>query len=737
MEIDYDNESLMQDPAAVRERVGQLLAADVEASRKRYVIDAMFDGNAPFSRSELRRLGIDKTNISFGEARAMRLTAESAFYDLFHEAPTYATCLFDGDPVVAEVITEEFQKFNKNDRSLDPMFQRSIRQMVTHGAGALVFNDPAGWQSESLWYRQLLVPKNAAADTSKWQEAVVLMSYKVHEMWQFIENRKSAAMIGWQVDEVEKAIQRAAIPPQIPEPQQAWEHVQDQLRRNAFTIGGKCKEVRVAYYYHRERDGRISLSIVPREENQSDGFLFRRTGYYDSWDCCIHPFYLNTGDGTHAGVKGLGVMIYSLCQLLDRIQCMAADHVADLLSTMIQVADSDNYEKARTIRIGTRTILPMGVNYVARNDMAGRVAEAKALEQSIRNLLLSNTSQFRTSLQMPKSGNPLTAEEVRTRAQMEATLQKTDQTRYYEQLDYFWRERFRRLTFAMDNKAKQFRTAVADRLGLSEIPRKIWDAVHVKATRVAGQGSSMLRVQMMERYLTLFGSSLPERSRIHLMDDLAAALFGRDLVPRYSANPSESPPGIDEWMAGIENAGFKEGTTPVLSPAQNHLVHVQSHTMFLSQALASVQQGADPTLVLAALQTGIPHLEQTLQLLAADPLRAPTAALFASLLSQLKAGAAQLLQIVKSQQRQQQKTQQVLTDEQIELMKAKGSEQRLNAKMQQQLINKQQKHQLEMQQRRLDMELKAMEARLKQLLMVEQLNRTQQTTGLTQPGSMG
>jgi len=69
-----------------------LWRADEGRSRKRQLVKGLVDGNPPYRQTDLDNAGrSNQCNINWRVSESYMNSAVGAFYDLFNEAPTYAT----------------------------------------------------------------------------------------------------------------------------------------------------------------------------------------------------------------------------------------------------------------------------------------------------------------------------------------------------------------------------------------------------------------------------------------------------------------------------------------------------------------------------------------------------------------------------------------------------------------------------------------------------------------------
>ena len=231
----------------------------------------------------------------------------------------------------------------------------------------------------------------------------------------------------------------------------------------------------------------------------------------------------------------------------------------------------------------------------------------------------SNLSQYRQRLDKPQ-GNPKTATEVQAIVQQASVLGKTQIARYYQQLDRFFAEKFRRATDSdvTDPAAIEFQKRIISR-GVPRAAMK--DIDYVEATRNYGQGSAFLRLQTIAGLMQI-SSQLPESGRNALTRDYIAALAGQQQVGRYMVQPEQDVYAKDQIAeANIENAVMQTGNPVVITDSQNHLLHAQTHLAKGGELVQAAQQGGNPSAIAQFFGLLIPHIGEHVGQLSIDPSR--------------------------------------------------------------------------------------------------------------------
>ena len=651
-------ESRLSSADAVSDIVDMLIRGDKERNRVRAKVKGLIDGNPPYSPSKLRSTGqAYRTNVNFREAEAFFSVSLPAFYDIFSETPQYATVKTNAGANDSErskysrIITEEFDRLQKKDREFDYTMQLSQHEMVLYGVGPLTFESPTSWRARAIKAGDLLVPEGTRSNPNDWEVAVVRRMYQPHELYRYIQDPSAASKVGWDVKAARQSIIDSG--PEDYRKEANWEWHQQRIRNNDLHYSSKCGGINCAHVYVREypekgeHEGKISCFIIKESGKE---FLYKHIGKYNSWDDVLHPMYYDKGDGQHHSVKGLGVKMYPVIELKNRQKCHMVDVAATASTMQLQARSPESAERANVIQMGGYTILPSGFDVVQRQ-FSGIADAPIAIDRELEGVMQSNLSQYRQRIDKPH-GNPKTATEVQAIVQQASILGKTQIARYYQQLDRFFAERFRRAAHpdTTDRDAIEFRRRVVDR----GVPEGAVDNIdYVEASRNFGQGSAFLRLQTVSGLMQI-SSQLPESGRQALVRDYIAALAGQQQVGRYAVDPERDVYERDQAAdANIENTVMQLGNPVIITDSHNHSIHAQAH---IGKAMEVLQAG-DPS-ALVMLPILVPHTEEHLAQLALDPARKEEVSVLSEQLNQISAETQRLMNEAQAQAEEQAAAQQ-------------------------------------------------------------------------------
>jgi len=661
----------------------RLEQSDARRSWLRSRVAGIVGGNPPYQNNRLREANsANRANVNWGTARAYMESGAGAFYDLFSEAPGLVAIFtkFGRDQkerdFYSHIMSAEADRILLNDPLFDYVMQQSQWEMTLFGCGPLVFEDAFRVVPRSIHCGDLKVPERTKADVEYFEIAMVDIDWYPGELYEFIKNPEAAKAAGWNLDFTRRVIAEAT---DISMPDSRtfdWEFYQQELKNSSFSYYDDSKVNRCCLAFWQEFDGRITQAIVEREATTSEGadWMFRHVGRYANWHQCLHPFYADRGHGGfHHSVTGLGVKLFGPMSHENRLLCNLYDkaHAPDILFRPTTTEATQKFQLAHFSQYG---VLPQGYDTV-QMPVKGYVQDGLAMFRTSSELMKSNLSGYRQPAPMQQRGNPRTRFEVEQDVGMASGMQKTATNRYYKQLDQFYAEVVRRLCNlnSPDPRAKEFQKTCEDQGVPMEALGRL---MAVRAVRVVGEGSPMLRKNAIQSIAPIAGS-LPENGRANWLSDYVAAYCGNHAVNRYIPHAEDAAkPDQQDAMAWLQVSAMKNGLPPIMTDEQNHLKFAGVFLKAAVQAFQSLQQGANPATVVPFVDIAAPSAMAHLKKIAGDPLRKEAVEAVSQQLQQLMTMLDQIKKKMQEQaqkqQEQQQKTQAAQSDAQLKAQKLKG-----------------------------------------------------------------
>jgi hypothetical protein len=379
--------------------------------------------------------------------------------------------------------------------------------------------------------------------------------------------------------------------------------------------------------------------------------------------------------------------------------------------------------KIGLVQIGAFNVIPPDFD-VQQSQVLGDITTALAVNNDMDQRLSRNTGIYRASPER-KPGNPLTATQAQLEFQAATILGNSAVNRFYNQLDPAYGELVRRITSPNLSRTDESSVAALDfqeRCFHRGVPKAaLLSRKSVKAFRSMGNGSAVMR-QTTLNALAPYSMQWPETGRSNFNDDVIAAHTNQSKVERYNPKAERMGQPTDQAnLAMLENAAMKTGADVIWTPTQNNLTHSEVHLKASADAAGALQQGADPTHVLAFMEKVGPHIAQHLQALSQDPSHQKQYKALSDEFKRLGQIAdklhAQVQKMMQQQQEEAQKQQQAQSimqgtdgDTAIKAATAQAKIKQSEIKQAVGLRQKEEKHQQDMTQKQQDMAIKDAQA---------------------------
>lgn len=678
-----------------------LRKADEGSSINRARVDAMFDGESPYSSAQLTSSGQGlKTNLNFGESQRLLDIALSAYVDLYSSLEKLVEVKgSEGEPsertTLEDIVSEEITHLLRSWPEFHSHYLRLCTTFIKHGVAVSYFDTPDDWKFRVGSFADILIPRQTPASEHMVDVAIGRRQYHLHELFAFIKNEKAAKSVGWDVDEVKRIISKSVTTSgrNGATSYDDWESLQQELKNNDIYEGHQNPTVGVLHFWVREMDGSISHYITA--ENSPKEFLYKKVSRYDKPEQAFVMFTYGVGsNGTYHSIRGLGHRIFNHVQTSNRLRCQMIDGAMLSSAVMIQPDSQRALDELGFTYYGAYAVLSPNVNIIEKAIPNLSTSVQPALED-ISNQLALNTDTVSTY--GPQQSSPY-RNQMQVVADMDVStrLSGASLNLFYASWNRLLREVVRRI---VDNKRndpslKDFRARCLMR-GVPESFINSLDTERTRAVRSIGNGSYANRLVAL-RELQAISGSFDDVGRKNLTRDIVATRVGHDLADRYAPQVEEARPTVDGKIAFFENQELMDGTPVPVVTNEIHSAHLSEHVPILSQLIEQLNTGAaDPMQALPALQAFYQHVAETVQALVGDPAA-----------ESIVADANQVLQYTEEMINNTSKQVQKIQRDQAENQPPEGGQPQEDPNMGSQIQEHQLKMDMAKQKAELDMELK-------------------------------
>ena len=671
-------QSRIKDPDSLHAVYLRLKQSDDVNARNRAEIDSMFDGAAPYDDNVLRQAGMaSRCNLNFGEAEYMLEAALAGYIDLINSVESIVSVsVKEKDPQkkgdYEQIIAAGFTRMLREWDEFFPRYLLNANYFIKHGVSVTYWEDEYDWRWQVSKIGDFLLPRRTWANEDAIEVAVSPRIMRAHELYNFIKDETRAEELGWNVQEVQKAI-IANTGAQNAYHVTDWERYQEDLKNNdVFVAHGSGSEVRVIHAWVKEYDGTISHYISLADGTNEEFLYQKRSRFAKACDAFV-TFTFGVGtNGYYQSIRGLGYKIFPHIQVSNRMRCQLVDGSMLSSSLLIQPESEDALENLAFEYLGPFSVMQSGVNIVDKQ-LPNFGQNAIPVLQDMSEQLQRRAGSYGTA-----TGNPNPTErtkfEVQAQLQGDAQLTTSAMNLFYEPWTRLIRGCFKRAIrpdyLAQERGGRQvasfWKYCTERGVPLDVLHNKVES---VNAVRAIGAGSEQLRLVAYDEMMQMM-QQFDEQGRINLLRDRIATRTSYDLVDRYVPKQPDLRPVIDEKIAELENAAMSQGKQVQVSPNENHFVHAQVHIADIAQQAEALKQGqGDPQQAVAYSQVAFPHATQHLEQVAQDASRKQEYGQLKKTLQQSSEIFEQTSEKLQSQQQQQQAPDQSGADDQINLQK--------------------------------------------------------------------
>jgi hypothetical protein len=300
----------------------------------------------------------------------------------------------------------------------------------------------------------------------------------------------------------------------------------------------------------------------------------------------VPPFLWHT-------VRSLGWLLYSICQLQNRLRCAFNEHVFESLMQYFTCNPGDE-EMVKKMDLTSHNALPNGIRFMPRNErwsVDQRLVESDMMlnQQTIASSAMSYTQDLPFDQQKDKTATQFVGEQNATNAMVAAML-----NRAYDYEGERHREICRR--FCIDNSRDPDVRAFRLDCLKAGIPIEALDANRWNVTpeKVIGMGNQQLAMQRVNMLMSQFNRHDPEAQReiMHEFDLVATGDAARAdrLVPvtkdEITMGVHKAQDSVGSLMLGIEMHPVK---------GMNHIETVETLLAALGTMIINIEQaGGNP-----------------------------------------------------------------------------------------------------------------------------------------------
>lgn len=588
-------------PEAARGIYKKLETDDGDSSYNRAIVQGQMDFSPPHDEKELEDKGqSDRFNITTGEGPAIKNEAVAAYMEIYTSPkllasiPLKAEVDKDNADTWSLIMAEEFTVMDRSDDSSLPLHLQLADTYVTHGVAVAYFDDAKTMNYSVGGLDHFKFPRKTGIVTSKVELCTSLGEYGVTELFDKIDGK------GWDEEAIKKAIVNSTT--KADNKWNNWERIQREIKANEIYVDSICEPIEVVHTWVKEFDQSISYYISAKaglsgKDGYKEQFLFKSLGEFKSIDHWLQIFAFSVGNGGRLyTVRGLGYLIYQLCNAMDVMHCKLLDNARIGSSLIVQAANVDDLQDMQLTDFGGGVALSPGMQLAERQFSQNLNNSLVPAINESRNILNRATGGLASSNQMlNNSSDRQTKLEVSSKLDFINKLNSFAINLFYGPYDKIMREKVRRAFTVRQpdaetaDRVKEMKKRCIDR----GVPKEVFSLIDfkaVKASRIIGTGSRASRILLMDQMKEMY-STWDAVGRANFEYDYLVELVGAEKAERYAGKATEKRMPYDFKIATLENFQLLEGDYMEPTDGENNMVHLGVHVDELETGLQGVDEG--------------------------------------------------------------------------------------------------------------------------------------------------
>lgn len=640
----------------IQTEVNQMLLAQQVVMRNRAMINALFNGDTPWTPQEAQQQNI-QTNINWLEATRIAHNARNQLDNAFFRADRFFTVRLDQGPPAfrcqwGESITKAINKELRRSRRYKAARQAAHAQVVLHGQGPTIWRNRRSPVPEPVGVDDILVPAGTTTDMENLDRWACYRELTWSQLYE--ASRGPTVDPGWNreyIDEILENLYRS--PLQSVYQGNRWrfpEKIQEDIKSNATVIAASAlpkilcwdffyrdedsekwnRRMILDYanfaYPNKAKDGSVAMRQPATKFREDPKFLYKKDGYAKDW-CEIVHWYVgncsNVAPFRYHSVRSIGYLLYGVCLIQNKVRCRFTDHMMQQLLTLFRNVNDDDREKLGLVDLQNFGVIPTGVTMVTGQERH-EVDEnfiLMGLNQG-RQLMAESSASFLPDLVGAGERPQMTATETLVRQNSSVSLTSAVLTQLAEQSESDFCEITRRF-FDQTNPApecKRFREAIQRDgvpLGVLDI-----DAVEILPEKSIGGGSKAAEIASTEAMLEIAGQLGPDAQRLILRKRMLA--LSDDPSEAMAMVPEVPKPAPDDVQyAQMAFTVLIEGAPFVVRDGVNKAAYASTLISMVQQSLPQVAQLVQSPATIgvaivkvAGLVAVLGHAEQVVQAIA-------------------------------------------------------------------------------------------------------------------------
>jgi len=564
-----------QSPEKIASVIENLKTADLPRSPNRALINNLFNGAPPYTKSEVQQNNI-QWNVNWGEGSDLLLQGREQLENA-HLSTDFAFTvnLPDAPPSkktqYGQTITSKINRLLK--KSLPHLHTQREKwgSVILHGVGSQMWEDDEKWKPYFVAIDDLLIPTDTTLPYDTLNHFCANRRMTAGQLFRktfgLPEDKRDP---GWNIPAVKKVFEQYKDINQNPSTWNWAEHAEKAAeiwKQNVIYFDSDAVPViwLCDFYYQSDEDeqGRWYRKILLDQDTttpRSDAsepvqcIYDSKKPYAETLGQILHTQFIdgnNVPPFMYHSVRGLGMRLFDSVQALNRLRNQAMQKTMEDLMILFRAQDPVDRARLDQIYLGINYgIIPEGLSFVTKDQRYSIDYNLLQLQLSTLKQLIGEGSQQYTQDIDTGTNKERTAFEVSTLLQQTTRLTGSMLNLSYLQETFAYEEICRRLTKkpTQDFDAKRFQNELKE-AGIPEkwINSSRWD---IQPVRVLGNGNSQLEQAQAQALMSIRPMLNPEAQQVVLHDYVFS--FTHDPKRANQLAPLDATPPITDTMHDTE-----------------------------------------------------------------------------------------------------------------------------------------------------------------------------------------
>jgi hypothetical protein len=643
-------ENILKTVAAAYQQFIAVRGDHVERIKKYAAIEGMVSGNPPFDQAELEANGLGHiTNFNNYKARSTYKKSAQGFWNLINSTEVFVKIVLAGNlpqgPKWAGIIARHFSDVVKEWEDFVPNFNLLGAQLTKFGICPIFFPHEESPLWEVIDVSRFYIPSQTQSLISKLSCVSIETTYTIQELY-VIYTKIKGTKSPWNKDALKTFLLLRAnallktMGSQFP----TFMDLERAVSNNDGRLSTFFTDtVRLVNTYQKEYDNKISRYIFSAEmfqtmntgtENTLTDFLYFVDRQYNTMEDAVLIFTACPGEWTIHGNIGIGEEMFAPSQAINMLDCSIVDMSRMSATPLVRTLATGGRETSQ-IRFYPGVVTDIGAAEFMQNNLGANINQLVGASQYLAQTVDTNILNGGDDPGSPdRAQGSIAPSEARSRDIKEFSVLRNIVAHFYETFDKAIRLSFVRFLTMHEGVpgwelAKEFKRRCAE----DGVPEVLFDTAKkglhglpvqfrsVKASRVAGDGSTLARIMGLEG-LDRIVPTFNQREMAAYKKEWVGATVGVDYIPTFASSDEQA----DEITGGASLARTEDGLMSLGKPAlfsadNDQEAHADEHLGSLTEVVKAVsQQQMSPVDADKIMSLGLPHLTEHIQFMSRAPL---------------------------------------------------------------------------------------------------------------------